>query len=75
MEGWDLDQLQQRLHWNQLQDLLSTDPVLKILTPELIGPIRGPAIEPRAAIKKMEAVKHLIQLLQGAGVLPGAFDV
>ena len=68
------DQLQRRLHWTQLQALLSTDPVLTILEPELIGPLRGPTTAPQAATNKMEAVQRLVQLLQGAGFVLGEFD-
>ena len=73
MEGWQIDQMQRRLHWIQLQALLSTDPVLTFLEPELIGPLQGPTTAPQAATNKMEAVKRLIQLLQGAGFVRG-FD-
>uniref|UniRef100_A0AAV1TQF8 Uncharacterized protein n=2 Tax=Peronospora matthiolae TaxID=2874970 RepID=A0AAV1TQF8_9STRA len=74
MEGWKIDQLQRRLHWTQLQALLSTDPLLTILESGLIGPLRGPTSTPQAAISKMKAVQRLIQLPQGAGFVPGAFD-
>ena len=74
MEVWKMDQLQLRLYWTQLQALLSTDPVLTILESALIGPIRGPIMAPRAATSNMEAVQRLIQILQGAGFVPGAFD-
>ena len=70
-----MDRLQHRFHWTQLQTLLSTDPVLTILEPELIGRIRGPAIAPQAVTIKMGAVQSLIELLQGAGFVLGAFDV
>ena len=32
-EGWQLDQLEQKFHWKALEDLLSNDPVLRILDP------------------------------------------
>ena len=44
------------------------------MKPELIGPIRGLAIEPRAMTRKMEVEKRLIQLQQDAGFVPEAFD-
>ena len=55
-EGCKVGTLQRRLYWTQLQILLSTDPVLTMLNPELIGPIRGPAIAPRAAKNTIKAV-------------------
>ena len=73
MEGWNIYQLQRRLHWTQLQALLSTDTVLTILEPELMGPFWGPTTTPRAATSKMEAIQRIINLLQGAGFVPGAF--
>uniref|UniRef100_A0AAV1VM22 Uncharacterized protein n=1 Tax=Peronospora matthiolae TaxID=2874970 RepID=A0AAV1VM22_9STRA len=57
-----------------LQALLSTEPVLTILEPELIEPLRGPTSTPPAATSKVEAVQRLIQLLYGAGFVPGEFD-
>uniref|UniRef100_A0AAV1T9B4 Uncharacterized protein n=1 Tax=Peronospora matthiolae TaxID=2874970 RepID=A0AAV1T9B4_9STRA len=54
MEGWEIDQLQRRLHWTQLQALLSTEPGLTIVEPEMTGPLRGST--PQAATSKMEAV-------------------
>ena len=71
---WQIDQLQRRLYWTQLQNLLRKDPVLKILKPELIRPLRGPATEPKVSTDKLEAIQRLIQLLQEAGFVPGAFD-
>ena len=53
---WKMNQLQRRLYWTQLQTLLCTDPVLTTLKPELIGPIQGFSMRPRAATSKMEAV-------------------
>ena len=75
IEGWKIDQLQRRLYWTQLQYLQSTDPVLTISKPELIGPIRGPSMAPRAATSKMKALQRLIQFRQGASFVSGAFNV
>uniref|UniRef100_A0AAV1TNQ8 Uncharacterized protein n=1 Tax=Peronospora matthiolae TaxID=2874970 RepID=A0AAV1TNQ8_9STRA len=46
MEGWKLDQLAQVYHWKALKNLLSSDPVLQILKPKLIGEIQGPISPP-----------------------------
>ncbi|CAI5722019.1 unnamed protein product [Peronospora effusa] len=43
-KGWQLDQLEWCFHWKALKDLLSSDPVLKILKPKLVGSLRGPIL-------------------------------
>ena len=44
MTGWledgQVELLEKEYHWKQLKKLLSSDPVLKILKVQLIGPLR-----------------------------------
>ena len=74
IEGWKLDQLEWGYHWKQLKELLIRDPVLKILKPKLIGSLQGPILAPIATSNQLEAIRHLMNLLQEAGFAAGAFD-
>ena len=73
-ESWQLDLLARELHWKSLTNLLSGDPVLKILKPKLIGEIQGPISPPKMATNAVEGISATIQLLQEAGYVAGAFD-
>ena len=73
-KGWQLDQLEWCFHWKALKDLLSSDPVLKILKPKLIGSLRGPISAPIPTPNQLEAIRRLMELLQNAGFTAGAFD-
>uniref|UniRef100_A0AAV1TNV1 Uncharacterized protein n=1 Tax=Peronospora matthiolae TaxID=2874970 RepID=A0AAV1TNV1_9STRA len=74
MEGWQLDQLAQGFHWKALKKLLSSDPVLRILNPKMIGEIQGPISLPKAATNPLEGINAIIQILQDAEYVAGAFD-
>uniref|UniRef100_A0AAV1U238 Calponin-homology (CH) domain-containing protein n=1 Tax=Peronospora matthiolae TaxID=2874970 RepID=A0AAV1U238_9STRA len=74
MEGWQLDQLSQGFHWKALKNLLSNDPVLRILNPKLIGEIQGPISRPKVATNAVKKISAIIQLLQDAGYVAMVFD-
>ena len=48
--------------------------MLTILKPKLIGEIQGPISLPKAATNALEEISAIIQLLQDAGYVAGAFD-
>uniref|UniRef100_A0AAV1TQG8 Uncharacterized protein n=1 Tax=Peronospora matthiolae TaxID=2874970 RepID=A0AAV1TQG8_9STRA len=73
MEGWQLDRLAQGFHWKALKNMLSSDPVLRILNPKLIGEIQGPISRPKVATNAVEGIGAIIQLLQDAGYVAKAF--
>ena len=74
MEGWQLDQLAQGNHWKKLNNLLSSDPVLRILKPKLIGGIQSPLHSPAVASDMLEEINGITRLLQDAGFVAGVFD-
>uniref|UniRef100_A0AAV1U679 Uncharacterized protein n=1 Tax=Peronospora matthiolae TaxID=2874970 RepID=A0AAV1U679_9STRA len=71
MEGWQLDQLAQGFRWKALKNLLSSDPVLRILKPKLIGKTQVPKSLPKAATNPMEGMSSTYQKLQDAGYVAG----
>ena len=73
-EGWPLDQLAQDFHWKALKNLLSSDPVLRTLNSKLIGEIQGLIFRTKVATNAVEGISAIIQLLQDAGYVAGAFD-
>ena len=73
-EGWQLDQLAQGFHWKALKNLLSSDPVLRILNPKLIGEIQGPISRTKVVTNAVKGISVINQLLQDAGYVAGAFD-
>ncbi|CAI5729121.1 unnamed protein product [Peronospora effusa] len=72
--GWLLDQIEWCFHWKALKDLLSSDPVLMILKPKLIGSLRRPISAPIPTPNQLEAIRRLMELLQNDGFTTGAFD-
>uniref|UniRef100_A0AAV1UMI3 CARD domain-containing protein n=1 Tax=Peronospora matthiolae TaxID=2874970 RepID=A0AAV1UMI3_9STRA len=73
-QSWQLYQLAERIHWKALKNLLSSDPVLRILNPKLIGEIQGPISRPKVATNAVEGISAIIQLLRDAGYVAEAFD-
>ena len=74
MEGWQLDQLAQEYHWKALKNLLSSDLVLQILKPKLVGEIQGPISPPTVTTNPLDGINAIIQLLYDAGYVAGVFD-
>uniref|UniRef100_A0AAV1VBJ4 Uncharacterized protein n=1 Tax=Peronospora matthiolae TaxID=2874970 RepID=A0AAV1VBJ4_9STRA len=74
MEGWKLDQSTQGYNWKALKNLLSSDPVLQILKPKLIGEIQGPISPPKVTTNPLDGINAIIQLLHDAGYVAGVFD-
>uniref|UniRef100_A0AAV1VEF5 Uncharacterized protein n=1 Tax=Peronospora matthiolae TaxID=2874970 RepID=A0AAV1VEF5_9STRA len=74
LEGCQLDQMAQGFHWKALKILLSSDPVLRILNPKLIGDIQGPISRSKVATNAVEGISAIIQLLEDAGYVAGEFD-
>ena len=54
-----------------LKTLLSSDPVLQILKPKLIGKIQGPISAPATASNTLERINGFIQLVRDAGFVGG----
>ena len=75
MEGWQLDQLAEGYLWKKLYNLLSSNPVLRILKPNLIGGIQGPIPPPAIASDILEEINGIIRLLHDVGFVAGVFDV
>ena len=68
------DRLERECHWNDLKTLISSDPVLKILCPKLIGSLGGPVTAPTRVTRKIDAIRSIMHLLKEAGFCPGAFE-
>ena len=63
-EGWQLDRLTEEYHWKILKTLLSSDLVLKILKPKLIGKIKSLISSPVTASNTLEGIYGIVQLLR-----------
>ena len=72
--SWKLDQLKQCFYWKELEKLLSSNPVLNILKPTLIGSLTGPVSAPVTPSNQLEAIRSLMKLLEDAGYIAGSFD-
>uniref|UniRef100_A0AAV1TUP4 Uncharacterized protein n=1 Tax=Peronospora matthiolae TaxID=2874970 RepID=A0AAV1TUP4_9STRA len=57
-----------------LKNLLSSDFLQRILNPKLIEETQGPISRPKVATNAVEGISAIIQLLQDAGYVAGAFD-
>ncbi|KAE8898261.1 hypothetical protein PF005_g19349 [Phytophthora fragariae] len=71
---WNEADLEFRYHRKELQDFLTHNPIMQILQPTQIGGQTGPVTAPATANDKLEAIKILMNLLQEAGQVAGAFD-
>ena len=69
------DRLERECHWSELKTHISSDPVLKILRPKLIGSISGPVTAPTGVMRKINAIRSIMRLIKEAGFCPGAFKV
>ena len=74
MESEKWDQLSKRFHMKAFTTFLTSDPVLNILKPTLIGSLRGPVSTPAPSSDKLEGIRRITRLLQEAGFTPGTFD-
>uniref|UniRef100_A0AAV1T4S6 Uncharacterized protein n=1 Tax=Peronospora matthiolae TaxID=2874970 RepID=A0AAV1T4S6_9STRA len=74
MEGWQKDQMAQGFHYKALKNQPSSSPVLRILNSKLHGEMQGPMSRPKVATNAVEGISAIIQLLQDAGYVAGAFD-
>ena len=74
MEGWQLDQLEQGYHWKALKNMLSSDPVLQILKPKLVGEIQGPISPPTVTTNLLDGINAIIQLPHDAEYVAEVFD-
>ncbi|KAE9298973.1 hypothetical protein PR003_g23112 [Phytophthora rubi] len=71
---WNEADLEFRYHRKELQDFTTHNPIMRILQPTQIGDQTGPVTAPATADNKLEAIKILMNLLQEAGMVAGAFD-
>ncbi|KAE9020853.1 hypothetical protein PR002_g12426 [Phytophthora rubi] len=71
---WNEAGLEFRYHRKELQDFMTHNPIMRILQPTQIGGQAGPVTAPATANDKLEAIKILMNLLQEAGLVAGAFD-
>ena len=69
-----MERLERCFYVKELETLLSSDPVLKILKPTLIGSLQGPVSEPVETIDPLETIRRLMKLLKEAEFTAGAFD-
>ena len=73
MEYWQLHQLAKGYHWKTLNNLLLSEPVVRILKPKLIGGIQGPVPPPAVASNILEKKNGIMRLLHDAGFVAGVF--
>ena len=73
-EEWQLDLLMMEYLFQGLKTLLSSDPVLQILKPKLIGKIQGPISAPATASNTLERINGFIQLVRDAGFVVRVLD-
>ncbi|KAE9188849.1 hypothetical protein PF002_g25205 [Phytophthora fragariae] len=71
---WNEADLEFRYHRKELQDFMTHNPIMRILQPTQIGDQTGPVTTPATEDTKLEAIKILMNLLQEAGLVAGAFD-
>ena len=69
-----MDPLVKGYHRKILINLLSSDPVLQILKPKLIGEIKNPIPPPAGASNTLDEISGIIRMLHKAGLVAGVFD-
>ncbi|OWY96377.1 LOW QUALITY PROTEIN: hypothetical protein PHMEG_00033366 [Phytophthora megakarya] len=67
-QPWANEDLAQTFYKKGLFAFLLDEPVVKILSPMLIGELQRPTLEPA------EAATQLLRMLKDAGIIPGAFN-
>ncbi|OWY93286.1 hypothetical protein PHMEG_00037374, partial [Phytophthora megakarya] len=68
------DLIEQAYYRKILSKTLLHDPVLAIIQVRQIGDLTGPISKPNTSTDRLNAVKILLDLLQGAGLVAGEFD-
>ncbi|KAE9029104.1 hypothetical protein PR002_g10226 [Phytophthora rubi] len=71
---WNRADLEFRYHRKELQDFMTNNPIMRILQPKQSGDQTRPVTAPATADNKLEAIKILMNLLQEADLVAGAFD-
>ncbi|KAE8952686.1 hypothetical protein PR001_g33182, partial [Phytophthora rubi] len=71
---WNEADLEFRYYRKELQNFMTHSPIMRILQPTQIGDQTGPVTAPATADNKLEAIKILMNLLQEASLVAGAFD-
>ncbi|OWZ02040.1 hypothetical protein PHMEG_00026468, partial [Phytophthora megakarya] len=71
---WTPDQLQKIFYRKQLNEFLLEDPVMIVMKPRLIGELQGPVKPLPQASDFMAAITSLMNMLEDAGIVAGAFD-
>ena len=61
--------------WKMLKKLLSSDPVLRVLKPELIHEIQGPVSTPASASNMLEGIYGVMRLFHEAGFVAEMIDI
>ena len=74
MEDWQLDQMAEIYHWRTHKQCLSSDIVLRILNPKMIGTIQGLISTPVIASNTLNGIIGIIQLLNEAVLVASTFD-
>ena len=75
MEGWQYEETAKIYEWKMINNLISSDPVLRVLKPELIDEIQGPASTPASASNMLEGIYGIMRLLHEAGFVAEMIDV
>ncbi|OWY98619.1 hypothetical protein PHMEG_00030571, partial [Phytophthora megakarya] len=73
-QQWTNEDLAQTFHTKDLFSFLRDDPVMKFLSPTLIGELQGPTLEPAETLRRFFAATQLFRMLKDAGITPGAFN-
>ncbi|OWY97413.1 LOW QUALITY PROTEIN: hypothetical protein PHMEG_00032059 [Phytophthora megakarya] len=73
-QPWANEDLAQTFYKKGLFACLLDEPVVKTLSPMLIGELQGPTLEPAETPRQLEAATQLLRMLKDAGIIPGAFN-
>ncbi|POM75920.1 Reverse transcriptase [Phytophthora palmivora] len=71
---WTDDELELAFHRKELASFLTTNHVMTVIRPKVIGDLHGPTWTPTESPNKLDAVKVLMRTLKQAGIVSGAFD-
>ncbi|OWY91000.1 hypothetical protein PHMEG_00040599, partial [Phytophthora megakarya] len=73
-QQWTNKDLAQTFYKKALFSFLLDDPVMKFLSPTLIGELQGPTMEPAETPRQLVAATQLLRMLKYVGITPGAFN-